>query len=305
MKFTFNFDLAIIISIFTGYLYWCGYWYQYGYTEFFNYPISPYDLSVIPTLITGLLIAVEETLYLTLTFILIAFFSGFSSKQWDFGVTKLSAWTANGIILIYFIFSKRVIPYFQEQLFKFISTRYSQLISIKYLKNSINRSIKERKNSNSKAIRFKNWIMRLSQESHTYTKSKMFEQNMTTEAISYSIYGQEKRSSETQNILKLVLYFFMLYFIICLLLWVIHSGDKSIKRGYQDAQLDFVNTFVPKSVNALPPFPLVESKSEKGLKDYHLTRFCAQGSCLIANKSKNVQTYKIDDLIIKNRPSKD
>lgn len=302
MKFTFNFDLAIIISIFTGYLYWCGYWYQYGYTEFFNYPISPYDLSVIPTLITGLLIAVEETLYLTLTFILIAFFSGFSSKQWDFGVTKLSAWTANGIILIYFIFSKRVIPYFQEQLFKLISTYYAQFMSSEPTNNE---SKSEKKKTTSRKSRFKSWLLKLNQESYNFTKSIMFEQNMTSEAISYNIYGHEKRTSESQNILKLVLYFFILFFILNLLLWVFHSADKSIKRGYQDAQLDFVNTFVPKSVNALPPFPLVESKSEKGLKDYHLTRFCAQGSCLIANKSKNVQTYKIDDLIIKNRPNKD
>lgn len=305
MKFSFNFDLAIIISIFTGYLYWCGYWYQYGYTDFFNYPIGPYDFSIAPTLITGLLIAVEETLYLTLTFIFIAFLSGFSSKQWDFGITKLSAWTANGFILLYYIFSKRVIPFFQEILFKFISTYYIQFSNPENLESVNDTSVEETSNSRHWMFRFTSWLTKLNQESHNYIKYKMFEQNMTTEAISYNIYGQDKRSSETQNLLKIVLYCFMLFFILYLLLWVIHSGDKSMKRGYQDAQNEFINTFVPKSRNSLPPFPLVKSNSVKELKDYHLTKFCAQRTCLLVNKSKNVQTYKIDDLIIMNRPSKD
>lgn len=307
MKFSFNFDLAIILSFFTGYLYWCGYWYQYGYTSFFNYPITPYELPLIATIIQGLLISYEGALYLTLSFIFIAFLSGFSSKQWDFGITKLSAWCANLIILVYFVVSKRFNPFLEIMIVKIISKFYMQfqILNPQDVATDNHAPTTHLNTQNSNWAKFKRWIVTLNQDSKTYTNQVMFKQNMTTEAISYQIYGRDKRTSEAQNVLKIVLYFMVIFLILHLLMWMFHSGAKSINFGYQDAQLNYVYTFAPQNKNSAPIFPLVSSKTKPELKGYHMTDFCIQGSCLLVNKNKNIQTFKIDDLIVKNRPNLD
>lgn len=158
---------------------------------------------------------------------------------------------------------------------------------------------------NFKWAKFKKWIFKLNHDSKTYTNQLMFEQNMTTEAISYQIYGRDKRTSEAQNVLKIVLYFMVIFLILHLLMWMFQSGTKAINLGYQNAQLNYVYTFSPQNKNSAPIFPLVNSKTKPELKDYHMTDFCIQGSCLLVNKNKNIQTFKIDDLIIKNRPNLD
>ncbi|MGE8653764.1 MAG: hypothetical protein ACN6NV_08465 [Acinetobacter gandensis] len=307
MKFSFNFDLAIILSFFTGYLYWCGYWYQYGYTSYFNYPITPYELPLITTIIQGLLISIEGTLYLTLSFVFIAFLSGFSSKQWDFGITKLSAWCANFIILVYFLMSKRFNPFFENLIANKIIKFYMQFQTLnpQNVETNNQATLPLLTTQNSKWAKFKRWIITLNQDSKTYTNQVMFKQNMTTEAISYQIYGRDKRTSEAQNVLKTVLYFMLIFLILLLLMWMLKSGTKAINRGYQDAHLNYVYTFSHQKENSAPIFPLVISKTKPELRNYHLTDFCMQGSCLLVNKNKNVQTFKIDDLIIKNRPNSD
>ncbi len=307
MKFSFNFDLAVILSFFTGYLYWCGYWYQYGYTSYFNYPITPYELPLIATIIQGLLISIEGTLYLTLSFVFIAFLSGFSSKQWDFGITKLSAWCANFIILVYFLISKRFNPFLENLIANKITKFYMQFQTLNPQDVETNNQAPPHllTTQDSKWTKFKRWIITLNQNSKTYTNQVMFEQNMTTEAISYQIYGRDKRTSEAQDVLKSVLYFMVIFLILLLLMWMFKSGAKAINLGYHDAHLNYVYTFLPQNENSAPIFPLVSSKTKPELKGYHMTGFCMQGSCLLVNKNKNVQTFKIDDLIIKNRPNSD
>ena len=64
MKFNINLDWAVITSIFTLFLFWCGYWYFSGFASFYNYEIDIFNLPLSQLLITGLTIGVNYVVYL-------------------------------------------------------------------------------------------------------------------------------------------------------------------------------------------------------------------------------------------------
>ena len=54
MKININFDWAVLTSIFTFFLYWCGYWYLTGYLEFYNFDLDAFDIPVVSTILQGI-----------------------------------------------------------------------------------------------------------------------------------------------------------------------------------------------------------------------------------------------------------
>lgn len=79
MKFSFNIDIALLITIFTTFLFWCGYWYSYGYAEYFGVPISFFELSLSTTLVDGIVVAPDRFLTLLTAILVISFFCGLLS----------------------------------------------------------------------------------------------------------------------------------------------------------------------------------------------------------------------------------
>ncbi len=75
------FSWSVLLSMFTIFFYWFGYWYIQGYTSYFGYDIEFYDIPIQYILISGFLKSPTETIIFVVILIILSLLSQFTRNQ--------------------------------------------------------------------------------------------------------------------------------------------------------------------------------------------------------------------------------
>lgn len=84
MKTNVIFAWPVLTTIFTSFLYWSGYWYFLGYTDFYDYQLKVFDMPLSTLIIEGLSQNVSHVIWLTIILLLISFITSVNKEQWKY-----------------------------------------------------------------------------------------------------------------------------------------------------------------------------------------------------------------------------
>ncbi|ENX34895.1 hypothetical protein F889_01535 [Acinetobacter colistiniresistens] len=283
MKFTFNFDLAILITLLTSFLFWCGYWYNYGYGEFFGVTISFSDLSIPNTMIDGFLVGLDKFFYLFL-FLLIAFFISNNSGKDGFFIFSIivtsTIWLSR--FIYHFCFGQ-----FKKSKYVYIQSYYQSPFLKKYFPQPPRRTTDLTRN-----------------RSLAYAKNYLVKNRFDYSYIKKSIYGE----GETGIIKKLGFMYFALLIFISIILILFNSGMNLQIQGNKDAKNNFELSFKkrePEKNEIFRTFPKIkELKNQNLSNNYRLTNLCNKDSCFAVKQDKTTRLVKLESIEILNEDSK-
>lgn len=262
MKFNINLDWAVITSIFTLFLFWCGYWYFAGFASFYNYKIDAFDLPLAPLIITGLTIGVDYVIYLILTLILLSFLLSVDKNNWSYIFAKTLQILLNIYLLFYYLY-KHFFKSNAPGLIKRTSIRV--LIFIKpYLRNSVRLDIL----LGLKVQRF-------------FNKHKI-----SNKHLKKTIYGDPPVTPTVQFEFAMVIHYLLIILLTLGLATLFLIGKKQSEIGYSAAEKQF---------QSFSEMPKVQTDT-KSKTDLRSTELCFKGLCLITDKDKNVQTYEMKEV---------
>jgi hypothetical protein len=288
MKFSFNIDTAILITLTTSFLFWCGYWYNYGYSDYFGISISFFEMTIPMTLIDGLIVGIDKFLYFIVFIIFVAFLSGFTSRDASYAINCMTtAIVAAIIFLLYPIFhGKRRVKY------KYLSSHPRHPLLIKK---------KEHTTETSK--------FRLSKtKPYLFTQNFLYKNKMSFSQIKNTIYGDDNRELGSYIVLRLGIYYFFLIGIVLIILSMFRVGMNLQKTGFQDAENNFKRSFDPQlniAKTSFNYFPKIDEK-ESNVKDtFRLTNICNKEACIAVNKEQTTKLVKLEDIQIINQEDKE
>lgn len=280
MKFSFNLDLALIISIFTAFLFWCGYWYSYGYLSFFHIPINFLELNLSTLAIEGLLTGIDTFAYLLMAIILLSFVSGFSKKDADFSFNFLTLIIASFLIFInYHIYTKYKLNKYRKMEIKIYPYTYS------FFQKNHKRLFSTNKKKKSKFNFFGSF------KSFTYTNKRLEFYQMRMQDISKRTYGNETSFDINSAVLRFGLHYFGLLFILTAILYLFNLGQNLHINGSQTAQQDLENSFSTKipEDRLHKNFVFKTYREDDKESPYKLTSICNKDVCAVVNKEKEVK----------------
>ena len=285
MKFSFNIDLALIITVFTAFLFWCGYWYNFGYAEYFGVPISFFELSLSTTLVDGIVVAPDRFLTLLTAILVISFFAGYSRKDAEFimGVIFTTV-----LFLLYLVRFK-----FYDQHKKL---KYFPITSLQLTPYQVEYIFKKRKPRplfcDCDAVKFS--IKKL-------TKNKI-----TYQQIANSAYGDSSQINGETTIFRIAIHYFVLLIFVYAFIAIFSAGQNLQAEGFKIAEHNHKTNFstnIPKETN-YTKFPAFIEKGQEKVSAYKLTNVCNKNSCFAVNSKRNVKLFEIKDIVIQNGPIK-
>lgn len=296
MKFSLNFDVAVLIALLGGFLYWCGHWYDDGYISFFGYSSNIFNSSTILVVIDGFIVAVDQFLYLTILIIFLIFFSSLSIKDYEYNISIL--------VLIFAVISTRLF-YILFGRFYYRSTYYLN----KYNKITI---FNPRPPSKIKTFYIK--IKQTHEEASLYTKRVLTNHRLTLNEIKEDSYGSNYEIESVANIaiFRIFFSFIGLSLIIFFIFWCLGNGSNLQATGKEQACKNFVASFkltqncddpkISHNVKStyIHHFPKVESTKKDELKAFRLTDLCNNGICVLIDNEKRVKTFEIKQLTVIN-----
>ena len=103
MKLNISLDWAVITSIFTIFLFWCGYWYFTGYASFYHYELDAFDLPLSTLLMNGMLVGFEYVIYLILILTTLSFLLSVDKEHWQYLVVRVWTILLNLYLLIFYL----------------------------------------------------------------------------------------------------------------------------------------------------------------------------------------------------------
>ncbi|MFW1982499.1 hypothetical protein ACG94M_04100 [Acinetobacter guillouiae] len=269
MKTNVIFAWPVLTTIFTAFLYWSGFWYYLGYTEFYNYKIEVFDLPVASMLIAGLTKNVNHVLILLTILIFISFAYSVNKEQWKY--VSLSAFS---ILISLFAF----IYYLIKPLLKLLPSVNVATFVNRYTPNWLivfKRSL--RKPARSLILsghRTKRFLKR-NELTEPDIRRKSFVTSTPAYSFSFSVYFH---------------YFGMLFLVVCLF-FLFKSASNSGESAMKEAEKDFSN-FNKMAKVQIKGLPVDELRN---------TGICFKGLCLITDKYKNAQLYEMKEVKIINK----
>jgi len=281
MKFSFNIDLALIITVFTAFLFWCGYWYSYGYAEYFGASISFFELSLPTTLIDGILVAPDRFLTLLITILVISFFAGYSRKDAEF---------TTGVIfttLLFLLYLVRFKIYDQHKKLKYfpITRPLVTPYQIEYI-------FKKRKPrppfSNCDAVKFS--IKKLNKNKITYQQ------------IANSAYGDNSQIDGEATVFRIFTHYFVLLIIVFAIFAIFSAGKNLQTEGFDMAKHNHEKSLLDNLSNDInyTKFPSFIEKGQDKPSTYKLTNVCNKTSCFVVDAKRNVKLVEVKDIVIQN-----
>jgi len=262
MKFNIRLDWAVITSIFTLFLFWCGYWYFSGFASFYNYKIDAFDLPLATLIISGLMIGVEYVIYLILTLILLSFLISVDKNHWNYILAKSLQILLN-IYLLFYYFYKHLHKSNSSGLIK--RTTRKVLTFIKpYLRNSVRLDTL----LGLKVQRF-------------FNKHKISDKELKK-----TIYGDPPVTPVVQFEFSVLIHYLLILLLILGLSTLFVIGKKQNEIGYSAAENQF------KNFDNMPKVQ-IDPKSKVDLRN---TELCFKGFCLVTDKDKNVQPYEMKNV---------
>ncbi|RSE30790.1 hypothetical protein [Acinetobacter junii] len=274
MKINISFDWAFITSIFTFFLYWCGYWYYSGYASFYNYNLDAFDVPLAPLILGGFLVGIKYVIYLLITLISLSFLISIDKKQWDFFITKSFLIVLNIYLLFYYLFE-----YLAKNSF---TNNYWNMFKIK-LKSGF-RVIKPKLRG----------TVRLDTLLGLKVQRFFKKHKLTNEDIKEKIFGDPNPVVATSFEFSMLLHYLFIILLMIGLFSIFYVGKEQSNEGYKKAELEF---------SKFTKMNEVRIKDDSGLK-FKITGLCFKGFCLITDKEKNVKLHEMKDAIIHNSTTK-
>lgn len=306
MKFNINFDWAVLTSIFTVFLYWCGYFYNAGCLDFFSYNIEIFDLPVSSLLIQGALFGSKYWMWLTIYLVVFSFLRSFSTKQWAFIVLKCVGLFINLVIILYnisplyyankFITRHRPNP---SRVVIYIASRIPifWLIALRYT-----------------YLSYKNRIIKKNRKVKIYTYLILKKAKLTTRTIKEELSKSTTTSSITDTMkfeVTSLIHYAILLIILVATLNLFQIGSKLLDKGKQDTAKYFVATMIDYNKRLKNPniqfkrneniFPEVEIQGKVSKDKLFLTNTCFKSMCLVTDIHKNVKLYDVKDIKVLNQ----
>ena len=282
MKSSFNIDLALIITIFTAFLFWCGYWYSYGYAEFFGVSIGFFDLPVSTTIIDGLLVGVDKLLTFLVIILGFLFITTYSRKDFEFVLGLLGSAFA-------FIFMALRYKIFKEKISKFkLVPQQSQLpLFPKFRKKQKKENVFTKSNS------------------LVFGRKYLQKNKMTIKQIRYDTYGEDQPGNSDKTFFNILAFYFLiliftgLIYYIFYVGWTLQEDGKQTAQQYHNASFQLNDEENKKSI----VFPSFIEKGQDKLSAYKLTNVCNKTSCFVVDSKRNVRLLELKDIEIHNNPT--
>ncbi|WP_394651845.1 hypothetical protein [uncultured Acinetobacter sp.] len=267
MKININFDWAFITSIFTIFLYWCGYWYNYGYAQYFENSINAFDIPIPNMVMDGLIVAVDKFFYLIILFL---------------GVSLVSSITLNGCkkLVLDFFSSFTIIVLFLFHLFYTHLYKKSILIDDNYKKLGMaDKSIYVIHEISRKINKNKIYLF-LNDNSLIYQHKIKSEKNVIYSKFQFSF----------------ILHYLFLIFLLIGVLKFFDVGSALIKNGKKNAQESFIATLQHNKKKSFTKVSI--SKETQNNINYYRTDLCLKGSCLVTDLKGNSSIHDAKELTV-------
>lgn len=286
MKFTFNIDIAIIITAFTTFLFWCGYWYNYGYANFFGLPISFFELNLATTLIDGILVAPDKFLTVLLFTLLISFFSHYTQKDAEF----CTGCIGSTLGFLFFLTKFLISPKNKKNKYFPITNPLTSCVPFK-----TNYILKKKKGHSYFSNR----------ESIKFSIKKLQEHNMTYKQVATSAYGHNVKTYGEKTVIRIAVYYVVIFTIITIFIGLFNTAQNLQYDGYNKAELNFQLNFTqsPSNKKEYTVFPLIKSHGDP-LNTFRLTNICNKESCFAVDAKKNVKLVAFKEITIINNLDK-
>lgn len=304
MKINISFDWAVLTSIFTFFLYWCGYWYLTGYLEFYSFNLDAFDIPVVSTILQGILTGYKAWIWLIIILCIFSYITHTSSKQWQYWLVKGICLLINFFIILFNLSIYYFIKYAKRKHIVQNSIRIIETKTPLLIKKFFNFCILFLKKTLTK-------VSKKSKKIEVINNDILTKLSLITPQIKQDVFGDDQNPSTNQNF-QFDFAFFLHYAILVLLLAgivkVFNTGQFLVDEGKSRAHEQFLATKQalkndPYKKNSLgyPKVRISESKSDENL---FLTSICLKSQCLITDEFKNVQVYEVKQIRIINELKK-
>lgn len=263
MKLEIKFDWAFVTSVFTIFLYWCGYWYNYGYLNYFNYNIDAFDMPISILLLKGLLISVENFFYLVIVFLLFSFISSLSLNGWKYILSRFLIRYVFNFVFILILLKKSYLDVRNKQ--NYIDANFLKKLKV------------------------------ISDEIDIHVQNKLFINKLTNNQIVDELNQNENLSLSVGYFqTSFLFHYFLLLFLLVGFLKLFNVGSTLINAGNADAEKSYFVTVKNRSEDK-NKFSEIKLKNNKSKVTLYKTDFCMKGECLIVDEEKNSQVLSTKD----------
>lgn len=272
MKFNINFDWAVITSIFTLFLYWCGYWYFLGFAQFYNFEIDAFDLPVAPLILAGLMVGIKYVVYLLITLMTLSFLFSVDNKQWNYWFLKSLTIIFNIYLLFYYLI---------QHLSKKSTNSLSGLIKFRlkvffdWLRPKVRGCVRLDILLGLKVERF------------------LKRRNLTPTELKKSILGDSYQDKPSNYEFSILIHYSLIIVLLFGLSTLFSIGKNQSEAGYKAAEKQFSSYSKMNKV-------VIENED-----DLRSTKLCFKGFCLLTDKDKNVRIAEMKDVKVLNNPVDD
>ena len=294
MKLNISFDWAVVTSLFTFLLYWCGYCYYTRFLDFYGFNIDAFDIPLISMILQGFVTGYNAWLALIIIFLLIFYMTSISVNQWRYWFIKGITLAINFLIIIYHLTISYPIRYISQRslVSKAIQhTRDKTPNLIKYLFIGVWNFLKK------VGLAIRNKSNKIEESNHQILERL----NLTTPQIKQEVYGDHPEPSTSQNFtfdLSFLIHYSILLLLLTGIINVLDVGQNLIKDGKTKAMSDF-NTALISLENKKysgKSYPLVEVKGQDTDQKLFLTNICLKSMCLVTDTNRNAQIYDVKDI---------
>lgn len=285
MKINIELNWAFFTSIFTLFLYWCGYFYLSGMANYFHYNIDTFEIPLPTVILYGITNGFKECMCFIGLIVIYSFFQYSLKSRFKYVSNKSAAVIMNLIIICFrfkpisFIFFCLLSPFFS--LVKFFRKPKTKKFFKDITPNLIHRAYK--------CFLYEN--RRLNVETYLGLKK-----------IKLSPAELKKIKGECPNTSNFDLVFLAHYLSLILLLcgfFVLFSFAQGlVHKGKQDAETQFQNSILSynsKKENFHNTYPRIKLSNSKD-DILFSTEICFKGSCLITDLDKNVQLQEAKNI---------
>ena len=294
MKLNISFDWAIVTSLFTFLLYWCGYCYYIGYLDFYGFNIDSFDIPLVSMIIQGFIHGYKAWLALIIIFIFMSYMTSISAKQWLYWFIKGIALAINFLIILYYLTLYYPIRYISQRSLvskakQFTADKTPNLIKFLFVGTwNFLKKIGLKICNKSNAI----------EESNHQILDRL---HMTTPQIKQEIYGENQEPSINQNFtfdLSFFIHYSVLLLLLAAIINVLDVGQNLIKDGKNRATNDFNSALlsIKNQKYSRKTYPLVEVKGQGSDQKLFLTNICLKSMCLVTDTNRNAQIYDVKDI---------
>lgn len=301
MKININFDWAVLTSIFTMFLYWCGYCYYIGYLSFYKHNLDAFDIPVASTVIQGMITGYKAWCPLVAILIIFSYVSSISKKQWLYWLIRGIGLTTNLFIIIYSLSLYYLVNYLRKLNIKVKTKEFLRKSTPSILKLIWQKTTHFLITCGKK-------IYKKDKEIEVTTTGLLTKLNLTQPQIKKSIFEDDESKSTSQNF-DFDFSFFVHYSILLVLLLAmikgLEVGQELINKGKEVAKERFTLTqsYVGRDQpnRDLSIYPQVEVDGVTTNEKLFLTTMCLKSLCLVTDQNKNAKIYEAKQIKVMNQ----